>query len=244
LDLIPETEFDITLILPAYNEARTIENTIREAVDYFRSRRMSYQIIVPADGNDGTREIVSRMGASDPAISAIGESARRGKGKGVREAVALARGAIIGYADADNKVPIEEFDNFRPWFSRGFDLVIGSRALNRAKIERKQPLYRRLGGRGFHLFMQAVVWLPGIHDSQCGFKFFRAEAAREIFRRQKIDAYMFDVEILKIAQRLRYKIQEVSIRWRDDHDSRLDLVRGNLRNVRDIFRIRFSRGRV
>jgi hypothetical protein len=86
--------------------------------------------------------------------------------------------------------------------------------------------------------MQTVVGLPGIHDSQCGFKFFQSAAAKRIFARQRIDGYMFDVEILALAQKFRYRIEQVPIRWRDDGDSRLDLVRGNLRNVIDIFRIR------
>jgi dolichyl-phosphate beta-glucosyltransferase len=85
--------------------------------------------------------------------------------------------------------------------------------------------------------MQSVVGLAGIQDTQCGFKFFQHAVAKELFRRQKIDGYMFDVEILAIARRLGYRIEQLPIRWRDDADSRLNLVSGNLRNVRDIFRI-------
>jgi len=228
---------DISLILPAYNEARVIPTTVGEAVRYFDSRRMSYQIIVAADGNDGTREIVREMAATNPALSAIGNVQRSGKGLGIRNAVAAATGAIIGYADADNKVPIEEFDKFRPVLAAGADAAIGTRRGEGVAIERAQPLYRRMGSRGFLWFMQTIVGLPGINDTQCGFKFFRHDVAKELFRRQKIDAYMFDVEILAIARRLRYRIEPVPVRWRDDADSRLDLVAGNLRNVRDIFRI-------
>jgi dolichyl-phosphate beta-glucosyltransferase len=228
---------DISLILPAYNEARVIPTTVGEAVRYFDSRRMSYQIIVAADGNDGTREIVREMAATNPALSAIGNVQRSGKGLGIRNAVAAATGAIIGYADADNKVPIEEFDKFRPVLAAGADAAIGTRRGEGVAIERAQPLYRRMGSRGFLWFMQTIVGLPGINDTQCGFKFFRHDVAKELFRRQKIDAYMFDVEILAIARRLRYRIEQVPVRWRDDADSRLDLVAGNLRNVRDIFRI-------
>jgi dolichyl-phosphate beta-glucosyltransferase len=228
---------DITLILPAYNEARVIPTTVGEAVRYFDSRRLTYQIIVAADGNDGTREIVREMAATNPALSAIGTEQRAGKGLGIRNAVAVATGAIIGYADADNKVPIEEFDKFRPVLAAGADAAIGTRRGEGVAIEKAQPLYRRIGSRGFLWFMQTVVGLPGINDTQCGFKFFRHDVAKELFRRQKIDAYMFDVEILAIARRLGYRISQVPVRWRDDADSRLDLVAGNLRNVRDIFRI-------
>ncbi len=234
---------DITLILPAFNEAGTIARTLAEAAAYFSSRGRRYELIVAADGNDGTREICRRLAGTDPAIRVIGEDARRGKGRGVREAVAIATGQIVGYADADNKVPIEEYDKIEPWLA-DYPMVIGSRALERGLVERKQPLYRRLGSVGFHYFMQTVVGLPGITDTQCGFKFFRHEVAADLFRRQRIDAYMFDVEILYLARRRGYAIKEVPIRWRDDADSRLELVAGNLRNVRDIFRIRLLTGRV
>jgi len=227
---------DISLILPAYNEARAIPATIGDAVRYFNSRALRYEIIVAADGDDGTREIVREMARENPALQAIGSLARRGKGLGIREAVAIATGAIIGYADADNKVPIDEFEKFRLWLDQGLEMAIGIRG-HGAPIEKAQPLYRRIGSVGFRWFMRTVVGLPRIQDTQCGFKFFQNSAAKEIFRRQKIDGYMFDVEILAIALRLGYRIQQIPIRWRDDADSRLDLVTGNLRNVRDIFRI-------
>jgi len=230
----------LTLILPAFNESRTIVSTLSKTIAYFDERRYTYQIIVAADGTDSTRERVAELGRSNPQIQVTGHPERLGKGRGVREAVGMANGEIIGYADADYKVPIEEFDKIEPLF-KDFDVVTGSRALDRTLIERKQPLYRRVGSVGFAAFMQTVVGLRGISDSQCGFKFFRRHVALQLFRCQKIDGYMFDVEILALAQLFGYRIKEVPIRWRDDGDSRLQLLRGNLRNVADIFRIRFSR---
>jgi dolichyl-phosphate beta-glucosyltransferase len=227
---------DISLILPAYNEARVITATIDDAVRYFDRRGLRYEIVVAADGADGTRQIVHEMARSNPSLQAIGADARRGKGLGIREAVALSTGALIGYADADNKVPIDEFDKFRPHLESGVEAVIGSRNKG-ATIEKAQPLYRRIGSRGFHYFMQTFVGLPGVNDTQCGFKFFQRDVAKELFRRQTVDGYMFDVEILAIARRLGYRIAQIPIRWRDDADSRLNLVSGNLRNMRDIFRI-------
>ena len=228
---------EISLILPAYNESRVILKTIGEAVDYFESRNMTYEIIVAADGTDGTREIVHSMAVTNPALLATGADARRGKGLGIREAVSRATGKVIGYADADNKVPIEDFDHFRPLLARGVDMVIGSRRKG-AVIEKAQPLYRRVGSVGFHFFMQTVVGLAGIQDTQCGFKFFQHDVAKELFRRQKINGYMFDVEILALAERFGYRVREVPIRWRDDADSRLQLLSGNIRNIIDIFKIR------
>ena len=229
---------NLSLILPAFNEAGRIAGTIAEAVRYFEERSCTYQIIVAADGDDGTREIVAGLRRENPCLVVIGAPARRGKGLGIREAVRLATGRVIGFADADNKVPIDEYDKCAPLLAAGCPVVIGTRAVARSRIERPQPWYRRVGARGFRIFMQNATGLRDISDTQCGFKFFQHDVARQIFGLQKIDGYMFDVEILLLARRLGLEIREVPIRWRDDGDSRLNLVRGNLRNVRDILSIR------
>ncbi|MFN0105236.1 MAG: glycosyltransferase [Bryobacteraceae bacterium] len=231
-------EPDVSLILPAYNEAATIVNTIREAHSYFESRGLKSQIIVSADGNDGTRERSRELFVEIPGLIVIGGALRAGKGRGIRLGVEQAAGNIIGFADADNKVPIDEFDKFLPLLRGKAELVIGSRAIDSSKIEKAQPLYRQIGSRGFYVFVQTVVGLPGITDSQCGFKFFRHALAKAVFGKQEIDGYMYDVEILALALRMGACIEQVPVRWHDDADSRLDLVAGNIQNVKDIFRIR------
>jgi dolichyl-phosphate beta-glucosyltransferase len=228
----------LSLIIPAYNEAGTIESTVRAIAAHLEPRVSWFEIIVWADGTDGTRERVAALAASDPRIAVGGTEERRGKGRGIREGVARSRGQIVGFVDADYKTPIEEMDVLLPWFEQGYDVVIGSRALGESRIEIAQPRYRQLGSAVFGLAMHAIVGLPDIRDTQCGFKFFRGAVARDLFRRQKIDGYMFDVEILYLAQRARYRIKEVGVRWRDDGDSRLQLVAGNWRNMIDLFRIR------
>jgi dolichyl-phosphate beta-glucosyltransferase len=229
---------EVTLIYPAYNEAKRIGDTIAKSVEYFEQEKISYEIIVSADGEDGTREIVHELGRENPKLIAIGNLDRRGKGYGLRQAVAIAQGAIIGFADADYKTPITEFGNFRPFLKDGWDMVIGSRALDRSKIERKQPWYRQLGSMGFSVFMHTIIGLRDIPDTQCGFKFFKSEVAKNLFSLQKIDGYMFDVEILYLAQLLGYCIKQVPVRWMDDGDTRLNLFSGNVRNFLDVLRIR------
>lgn len=232
---------DITLILPAYNERGSIQTTIDSCIAYFQKKNLVYEIIVSADGEDGTRELVREMARSNDRIRVIGRPERSGKGRGVREAVLMSRGRIIGYADADNKVDISELDQLAPHLKAGYDLVFGSRALSHSKIERKQPWYRRIGSRGFALFMHGAVGLNGIRDTQCGFKFFTRSTALAIFEAQRIDGYMFDVEVLSLAVDMGLRLKEVPIRWRDDGDSRLDLISGNIRNVADVLAIRRSR---
>jgi dolichyl-phosphate beta-glucosyltransferase len=229
----------ISLIIPAFNEAKRIRATICEALDYFDGKQLACEVIVSADGTDGTREAARALAEQHSQIKVIGLPERRGKGRGIREAVRIATGDVIGFTDADNKTPIGEFDKIAQRLREGYDVVIGSRGLSGSRIERAQPLYRRLGAKGFALCMHACVGLNGIVDTQCGFKFFRGDVARELFRLQQIDGYMFDVEILYLAQQLGYRIVEVPVRWRDDGDSRLELVKGNIRNLRDIVSIRW-----
>jgi dolichyl-phosphate beta-glucosyltransferase len=231
----------VTIIVPAYNEVGHIAGTLAELIGYFARKPYDFEVIVSADGTDGTREVVAGMAARQPRLRGIGHADRGGKGRGIREAVALARGDIIGFVDADDKTPITEFDKFEPHLAEGADLVIGSRGLRESRVERAQPWFRRAGSRVFAVAMHTVVGLPDIVDTQCGFKFFQGAVARDLFSRQRIDGYMFDVEILHLAVRSRYRIVQVPVRWRDDNDSRLDLLRGNLTNFADLFRIRFGR---
>jgi dolichyl-phosphate beta-glucosyltransferase len=231
----------LSLVLPAYNEVKRIRQTIEQTRAYLDRRRIAHEIIVAADGDDGTREAVADMARTDRRLSVLGSVERGGKGRGIRLGVQCAVGQFIGFADADFKTPIEELDKLLPWFCEGYDIVIGSRALAESRIEEPQPYYRQLGSRVFALAMHTLLGLWHIHDTQCGFKLFRAPVARDLFRRQRIDGYMFDVEILHLAEQSGYHIKEVGVRWRDDGDSRLDLVAGNWRNMLDILRIRFGK---
>ena len=231
----------LTLVVPAYNEVERIAGTLGEMKEYLASRGYRHEIIVAADGNDGTRECAAALGRADPTLKVIGGVERRGKGFGVRQGVLMAEGEVVGFVDADNKTPISEFDNVAPLLAAGHEVVIGSRRLGASRIDRPQRGYRRLGSKGFALLVHAVIGLRDIADTQCGFKFFQRRAALDLFRRQRVDGYMFDVEILYLAREAGYRIGQVPVRWRDDGDSRLALVSGNVRNLVDILRIRFAR---
>lgn len=234
---------DVSLIIPAYNEAKRISGTIAEAKRYFESKRLSFEILVGADGTDGTREIVQQIARDDARIRVFGSAERRGKGRAIREGVAIARGRFIGFADADGKTPMDELEQVLPYLERGFDLVIGSRRHKDSRIESPQPWYRQIGSRVFALFMHPILGLWGIPDTQCGFKFFQHAAAKDLFQRQFVDGYIYDVEILFLAKRRGYRIGQIPVRWRDDGDSRLNLIRGNAQCFWDVVRIRFHRYR-
>lgn len=228
----------LSLIVPAYNEAASIARTLGLMREYLERRQPSWEIIVSADGTDGTRERAVEFAGSDERFGVIGTPERRGKGRGVRDGMLRARGEIIGFVDADYKTPMEELEKILPAFEQGFEVVIGSRRVGDAEIVRPQKLYRRVGSKAFARVMRVVVGLYGINDTQCGFKFFTREAARRIFSMQQINGYMFDVEILRLAKRLGYEIKEVGVRWQDDGDSRSPMISGTIRHARDLLRIR------
>ena len=230
----------LSLIVPAYNEAASIRASLADFQAYLDRQPFAAEVIVSADGDDGTRELVAEVARRDPRLSVLGSPGRGGKGRGIRRAVPHARGQVIGFADADNKTPLAELDKLLPWLD-DHDVVIGSRAVADSCIEVRPPLHRRLGSKGFAIAMHLLVGLWDVHDTQCGFKFFRGPVARDLFARQRIDGYMFDVEILYLARRSGYRIKEVGVRWRDDGDTRLRLVSGNWENLIDLLRIRFGK---
>jgi dolichyl-phosphate beta-glucosyltransferase len=231
----------LSVIIPAYNEAARIGQTLESVIAYLETQPWAFEIIVSADGTDGTRQRAETFAHSDPRVRVIGSDARGGKGRGVRNGMLAARGKYVGFIDADYKTPIEEFEKLLPWLRRGFSVVIGSRRAKGTRISRRQPLYRRIGSRAFAFVMGWIVGLRGVRDTQCGFKFFSADAARRIFSMQRIDGYMFDVEVLRLAGLLGYRIKEVGVRWQDDGDSRYAPVTGTWKNARELIRIRRAR---
>lgn len=238
---MPTSRPALSLIVPAFNESATIVHTLSEVRDYLAKQRWDWQVIVSADGIDGTRERAAEFAARDNRVQVIGSPQRLGKGHGVRDGVLRAAGERIGFLDADYKTPIEEIEKILPWFDQGSDVVIGSRRVGAARIEIPQPLYRRAGSRVFNLLMRSMMGLPDVRDTQCGFKFFTRAAARTLFSLQRIDGYMFDVEVLRLCKLIGLRVSEVGVRWRDDGDSRYDPIGGTIRNVRELLKIRNMR---
>lgn len=236
----PASQIALSVVVPAFNEVGRIDGTLDAIQAHLERRGCGYEVLVAADGDDGTRERVEARARSDPRFRVLGSRQRLGKGYGIRAAMALSQGNVAGFVDADDKTPFSEIDKLLPWLEQGFDVVVGSRAVPGAQLEAGRPLHRRLGSRGFALALRLLLDVGGVRDTQCGFKFFKGDVARGLFRRQTIDGYMFDAEVLHLAARGGHRIKEVGVRWRDDGDSRLELVSGNWRNLRDILRIRFG----
>lgn len=208
----------ITIIVPAYNEEYRIAATLRAIEWYFERKKLPHEILVVDDGStDETRRVVDGLGI--PHTRVLSYLDNRGKGFAVNYGVQAARGAWIMFADADNSTPIDQFD--RLWLEADSDrVIIGSRYLKESVITVRQAVPRIVLGRLGNLLVQLLI-LPGIKDSQCGFKLFEATAAKKIFAKQTIWRWGFDMEILRIAKETGLKIKEVPITWRNDEQSRI-----------------------
>jgi len=229
---------ELSVVIPAYNEAEGIQAALEQVAAYFRSRALAGEIVVVDDGStDGTAGLAGQ--ASVPvAVRVLVNEQNRGKGYSVRRGILSAQGRYVGFTDADMATPIDQLDKVREALESGAEVVIGSRALPDSQIARHQPWWREYAGRLFGGFVRTVL-LPGIPDSQCGFKFFSAAAAQAIFTRQRLAGWAFDVELLYIARRLGYNIVQVPVRWIDEPHSRVRMLRDGLKMAIDVLRIRW-----
>jgi glycosyltransferase involved in cell wall biosynthesis len=213
----------ISIIIPAYNEEKRLPATLTKVKDYLQSAPWEFcEIVVVDDGSrDGTAELARCSG-----VRLVQNPGNRGKGYSVKHGMLEAKGEWILYTDADLSAPIEELDNLVAAADRsGARIAIGSRALDRSLIGVHQPRLREFVGRVFNRLMRVATGLP-FHDTQCGFKLFESRAAQEIFSRQQLDGFGFDVEVLFIAKALGYQAVEVPVRWDNVVGTKVSLLLG------------------
>ena len=202
----------ISIIIPAYNEEKRLPSTLSTVQAYLKATSWEFaEVVVVDDGSrDGTVEVARKAGAR-----VLQNRGNRGKGYSVRHGMLEAKGEWALFSDADLSSPIEELEKLWSAVERErAQAAIGSRDLDRSLIGVRQPLFRELGGRVFNLVIRMITGLP-FHDTQCGFKLFESAAAQEIFKRQRVERFGFDVEVLFIAQGLGYRTLEVPVRWND-----------------------------
>lgn len=229
----------LSIVIPAYNEEAVIEKTLREVVGYLEGKSLSYEIIVVCDGcKDNTASIAEGFVKVNDRISVIDRKTNMGKGFSVKEGCLNAKGEYVIFTDADLSTPIEEVEKLLKWLKSNYDIAIGSRGLKESDIKIHQPWYRETMGKIFNLFVQILV-MRGIKDSQCGFKGFKKEVAQKIFRKQTINGFGFDVEILYIARKFGYRIKEVPVRWLNRKESRVNPLIHSIQMLTDLIRIRF-----
>ncbi len=229
-----------SIVIPAYNEAARIPRTLRAVVACVRSRGWAAEIIVVNDGSrDRTAEVVRAFAAKNPEVRLVENPSNRGKGYSVRNGLLCAVGETVMFTDADLSAPIEEAQGLFDAINRGADIAIGSRWLERSRQTIRQPLYRRFFGRCFNAVTRAIMGLP-FADTQCGFKAFTRAAAQTVCQLQTIDRWGFDPEILFIALKRGYRIEEVPVSWAHDERTRISYLKDGMRMLQDIAIVRWN----
>jgi len=227
----------LSVIIPARNEVRRLPSTLERVERYFASLDIEWELLVVDNGSsDGTDRLVEDFAKAHPCVRLVRES-RPGKGAAVRTGMLAAQGELALFSDADLSCPIEEERKLREALSAGYDVAIASRRLPGSDAERTAE--RKLMSLLFNWIVQ-IIALPGISDSQCGFKGFRREAAGRIFRAGMIDGWAFDVEILFLARHMGCRIAEIPVRWRQVGDSKIRAFGDAARMVRDMLRMRWN----
>ncbi len=241
----------LSLIIPAYNEGGRIAQTLGVVVAYLRAQAYAWEVLVVDDGSDDDTLAAARSFAREQGDLPVRVIANphRGKAYAVRSGVEAARGKLIGFTDADLATPIDTLAAVLPFFADGCHVVIGSRE-DRGAVRQDEPFHRHLMGRIFNWLVQLVA-LPGIQDTQCGFKVLRGSVAHELFAASQLygdddtppvgpAVTAFDVEVLFLARQRGYRIASVPVIWQYGTESKVSPLRDSARNFRDVLMVRLN----
>lgn len=232
----------LSIVIPAYNEANRIHRILQDIAGFRSLWPGPVEVILSDDGSQDdtvkvTRTIAGQLGL-EPQLKVVAAPANRGKGHAVRSGMLEAQGDYVLFADADGATPMREALKLKAKLDEGYDVAIGSRDLPESNIVVKQPFYRRLMGAVLRGIVSMTV-LGGFKDTQCGFKMFTASARQDIFPRQTLHGFSFDIEILYLARQLGYRVCEVPIEWHDQPGTKVKPIRSSLEVLRDLLIIRF-----
>jgi glycosyltransferase involved in cell wall biosynthesis len=234
----------VSVVIPAYNEAARIKPGLEQILQHVAATALDCEIILVDDGSsDDTADVVRRHLNGSLPLRVLRQEPNQGKARAVRRGMLAATGRFAGYVDADMSTPFAEIDRFLQALADGADVAIGSRSMEGSDVQVRQPLQRALAGKLFGAFTRLVL-LPGLHDSQCGFKFFRREVAQDLFTRQQLTGWAFDAELLFLARRLGYRVVQLPVRWINDPNTKVKMLKAGPKMVLDILKIRWRHRRV
>ena len=228
----------LSVIIPAYNEAERLQGSLERVVSYLDQQPFSSEVLVVDDGStDDTATIARHYAGEHATVRILRYTPNRGKGHAVRVGMKEANGQLMLFCDADLSTPIEELEKLVPFVHEGYDVVIGSRALPDSDLKVHQPWLRERLGRTFNLLVR-LLGVRGFADTQCGFKLFTRQAARDVFPQLFTDRWAFDVEALLVARYMGYQIREVPVTWINSSASKVNVLRDAVGTLRDLLRIR------
>jgi dolichyl-phosphate beta-glucosyltransferase len=233
----------ISIVVAAYNEEKRIRKSLLRVKEYLTGQDMDYEIIVVDDGStDRTSKVLKESNSDIPHLKIISYKENKGKGYALRKGVLASKGEIVLLTDADLSTPIEELSRLLPLiYDNECDIAIGSRALALSEIIKKQPWWRQSMGKLFNKIVKILV-LDDFSDTQCGFKIFSGDVARDLFREARIDRFAYDVEILALAKKKGYRISEAPIKWINSPESKVNPIRDSFQMFFDLLRIRSTVG--
>lgn len=228
----------LSIIIPAHNEQHRLPPALENLYAYLQQQAYSFEILVVENGSsDDTLALAQEFAQCHNQVRVLHES-RRGKGLAVKRGMLESRGEYRFMCDVDFSMPIDQINRFFPPLLTGADIAIASREAPGA-VRYGEPEYRHLVGRVFNWMIRWMV-LPGLHDTQCGFKCFRAQAAEDLFRSQRLTGWSFDVEVLFIARQRGYRIVEVPVPWYFNPDTKVRLIKDSLRMFAELVTIRWN----
>ncbi|HVI06912.1 MAG TPA: dolichyl-phosphate beta-glucosyltransferase [Candidatus Binatia bacterium] len=229
-----------SIVIPAYNEGARLAPTLERVLAYIHQQQLDCEVIVVNDGSrDETADIVRRFSLDHPQVRLLENPGNRGKGYSVKHGILKARGDVIVFSDADLSSPIEEMPKLLQAISSGADIAIGSRWLQAELQTSRQSLHRQLFGRIFNVLNRAILGLP-FKDTQCGFKAFTRRAAQTILPLQQIERWGFDPEILFLARKFGFRVQEVPVRWGHVGGTRINPLVDGARMFEEMLLIRWN----
>jgi dolichyl-phosphate beta-glucosyltransferase len=224
----------LSIIIPAHNEENRLPDTLEQVIHFLDGQSFTSEVIVVENGSDDkTFEIAQGFAQQHKNVRVI--QSERGKGTAVKRGMLEAQGEYRFMCDADLSMPVEEIVKFIPPALENCEIAIASREAKGA-VRYNEPRYRHLGGRGINFIIQTLI-LPGLNDTQCGFKCFRADVAKDIFSLQTMHGWSFDIELLYIARKHGYRIVEVPIHWYHHPETKISALRDAIRMIQDIFHI-------
>jgi len=231
---------EISIVIPAYNEAERLPGSLKIIQDFLSTLNLEAEVIVIVEkSEDGTLEVGRRAIEDDHCFKIIDNRVRLGKGYAVRTGMLMAGGRHVFFMDADLSTPLSEVSSFLSHFATHpeVQVLIGSRSHSQSRIFRRQRPVRENMGKMFNLLVQRLA-MKGITDTQCGFKAFRPEACREIFSRQKLNGFAFDVEVLILARSLGYLIEVLPVKWANSPESKVHVILDSFKMLIDLLRVR------
>lgn len=233
----------ISIIIPTYNEARRLPNSLNQLSDFLKKYPEEVEVIIADDGSEDVTLQVAKGFEDKFANFRVLDLPHQGKGAAVREGFLAATGEIVLFTDADFSTPITEIDRLTSKITEGYDIAIGSRALDPSLVRHHQNFARETMGKTFNLLVQHLA-TPGLRDTQCGFKAFNRDTCPILFKKQVINGFAFDVELLFLARKHGLKVIEVPVLWFNDEASRVNPIKDTLVTLYEVFKIRFTHSKV